>query len=262
MAPITPNTRLIQLPPRDWDRCLDLFADLNVMRCVLESAFRSRCDEMWVDELTHPTLALLDGCYYLLGGRPSAILMDAIKSIILPGCLFVAANKAWRDVFDSSWSADAVRMERWYFPDQQPKIPLRRTLPRGIEITRLREEEISRFEASIDIHFRANFAGLSEFIERGFLYVLKRKDRMIAAAGTFAMSEDSYEMAVYTLPEARRRGYARAVSTAALEHGRSIGLTAAWDASTPTSRKLAHQLGFEDEYAYTAWRRRSQAGDT
>ncbi|MEV7569966.1 GNAT family N-acetyltransferase [Streptomyces tanashiensis] len=77
-------------------------------------------------------------------------------------------------------------------------------------------------------------------------FVIHEHGRVVAAAGYRAWPRRTAHLSVLTAPEARGRGLARTVASAAVADALAAGLLPQWRARPPASRRVAAALGFED----------------
>ncbi|MFJ7960729.1 GNAT family N-acetyltransferase [Streptomyces sp. NPDC096319] len=87
-------------------------------------------------------------------------------------------------------------------------------------------------------------ASLDEITSPAF--VVRAHDRVVAAAGYRDWPRRTAHVSVLTAPEARGRGLARSVASAAVAHALAAGLLPQWRARPPASRRVAAALGFEE----------------
>lgn len=87
-------------------------------------------------------------------------------------------------------------------------------------------------------------SGMSEITSEAF--VVYQGDRIIAAAGWRRWPDEVAHLGVLTAPQARGRGWGRAVASAATAHALAANLLPQWRAQPEPSRRIARALGFRE----------------
>ena len=105
--------------------------------------------------------------------------------------------------------------------------------------TRLAEEQ-SQFAQSHGV----NYTSPSDFVDRGFGWLLLRDKEILSIASTFAVSSKGIEIQINTRDAHRRSGYGKITGAALTLDALERGLDPCWDASNEGSASLARSLGY------------------
>ncbi len=87
-------------------------------------------------------------------------------------------------------------------------------------------------------------SGIAEITSEAF--VVYQGGRIIAASGWRHWPDEVAQLGVLTAPQARGRGWGRAVASAATAHALDASLLPQWRAQPEPSRRIAHALGFRE----------------
>jgi GNAT superfamily N-acetyltransferase len=194
--------------------------------------------------------------FHFLEGPFDETFADALLARIKRPAMITASDETWRQHFAKAPGVTIERMPRWLYV--WPKgATVRASLlvpPQGFTLHPIGREEFANIQSYewCDEVFDS-YAGVDDFLTRGFGTCAKHDGKIVALCMTFATSRHGVEIEVDTDPTFQGRGLGKAVSAQAIAECLRRGLPPLWDASNEPSARLAEALGFEMMREYEAF---------
>ncbi len=215
-----------------------------------------------VDCLDDPTAAILFRTYnFYIAGSPDALnlrqfITDAPAEV---GTFqhfhgFAPIDPAWESVLLDGLSSPLMLLKRCnYRWPGAPVIDWRSLLPGGVSIIPIDAALAQRLDRDWNEGIGFLWSGYDRFERDGFGFCLKVEDELASMVATEGVGEGSVNIGVRTADKFQRRGYARLVCSAFIEHTLAEGLLPAWDCEDRNTRSkaLAERLGFVQERPFT-----------
>jgi len=222
----------------------------------------------WTDDVKDPRLALAftpEG-YYLIGEAPLGERADLVRSHMLGAIIPEARQRGWGawgvNYPDARWHellgdifADFLPLwdHQRYFVFRNLKLDWRDGLPEGFSMERATAELLGRSGLKNVEHGRDwaedSFGSLAEFERTGFGFCLVHDDEIASWCISDCVVAHRAEIGIQTDGAYRRRGLAKRVLAAAVEHCQSNGITnIGWHCGSDNlaSAATATAVGFEE----------------
>ncbi len=222
----------------------------------------------WTDDARHPqvALALTPEGYYLVGSPPVEERADAVRGIVLKTMIPEARERGWGSwgvsYPDESWEEllgdiFAGLLPLWdyqrYFVVRELRLDWREGLPDDLSMERATSELLGRSDLKNVDHPRTsaedNFGSLAEFDRNGFGFCLAHGEEIVSWCMADCVVGHRAEVGVQTNESYRRRGLAKRVVAAAVEHCLASGITQiGWHCGSANlaSAATAAAVGFEE----------------
>jgi RimJ/RimL family protein N-acetyltransferase len=230
----------------------------------------------WTDDTADPriALALTPEGYSLIGELPTGERADALKGFILNTMIPEARERRWGswgvNYPDEGWEellgdifADLLPLwdyER-YFVLRELRLDWREGLPAGFSMERATGELLARSDLKNVDRCRdwavGNFGSAEEFDRNGFGFCLVHGEEIASWCVADCVVGHRAEVGIHTDESYRRRGLARCVVAAAVEHCLANGITQiGWHCGSANLASAATAVGFKEvlQHPYvTAW---------
>lgn len=232
---------------------------------MIWSALQGRMGDLWLDEETSPTCALIvsgDIAFFAgdSGGAGADQLLHAMTEAYAGRELIMTAREeGWFERLRRIVGPEAEEYERYalrkeaegFNPEQLNAFA--QALPVGYRLVPIDGawyHEVIKEKWSRD--FCALFPSEEVFLREGLGYLALWDGKPVSGASSYIAYDGGIELQVETLPEHRRKGLARACSARLMLRCLEIGLYPSWDAANQASLALAQSLGYRLECAYPA----------
>jgi RimJ/RimL family protein N-acetyltransferase len=215
-----------------------------------------------VDRVDSPTAAILFRTYgFYIAGSPDALgLRQFIKEAPAEvGTFqhfhgFVPIDPAWESVLLDDFSNQLMLLKRCnYRWPGAPLIDWRSLLPDGVSIIPIDAALAQRLDQDWNEVIGLLWSGYDRFERDGYGFCLKVENELASLVATDGVGEGLVNIGVRTAEKFQRRGYARLVCSAFIEHTLTRGLLPVWDCEDRNARSkaLAEHLGFVQERPFT-----------
>jgi GNAT superfamily N-acetyltransferase len=235
------------------------------LRAVVEGKCPGR---FWTDDMKDPrvALALTPEGYYLIGAPPAGERAHALRAFVLDTMISEARARGWGSwgvsYPDSSWEEllgeiFSGLLPLWdyqrYLVLRELKLGLPEGLPDGFSMERATGDFLARSGLKNVEHCRSwaegNFGSLAEFDRNGFGFCLVHGDEIASWCMADCVVGHRAEIGVQTDESYRRRGFAKRVVAAAVQHCLASGITEiGWHCGSANlgSAATATAAGFEE----------------
>ncbi len=235
----------------------------------LSAVVEGKCPgRFWADDMKDPrvALALTPEGYYLIGARPVGERADAVKGIILNTMMPEARERGWGswgvNYPDQGWEellgdifADLLPLWDYqrYFVLRELRLDWREGLPDGFSMERATCELLGRSDLRNVDHCRSwaegSFGSVEQFDRNGFGFCLVHGEEIASWCMADCVVGKRAEIGVQTDESHRRRGFAKRVVSAAVQHCLAGGITGiGWHCGSANlgSAATATAVGFEE----------------
>lgn len=222
-----------------------LFDGYSTLPAVVEAVLEGRQGTAAIDG---GAARLTLGCYELFAGDPrSAGARRLVATAPRPRELVYGNDAGWRTLIAEVHAGRVTDRPMTEFDagGLDPDVLARAAAPPdGFVVERLDVAIATQLDEELEPHALQVFASATDFAARGVGFGALREGRLVAASTSYTLSSRRVEIAVATRVAFRGRGLAATVAAALLAHCLRHGLTPAWSASNPVSKRLAQRLGF------------------
>ena len=215
-----------------------------------------------VDRLDSPSAAILFRPYdFYIAGSPDALdlrqfIQDAPAEV---GTFqhfhgFVPIDPTWESVLLDDFSNQLMLLKRCnYRWHGAPLIDWRSLLPGGVSIVPIDAALAQRLDRDWNEGIGFLWGGNDRFERDGFGFCLKVDNELASMVVTDGVGEGSVNIGVHTAERFQRRGFAKLVCSAFIEHTLAEGLLPVWDCEDRNTRSkaLAERLGFVPARPFT-----------
>lgn len=195
------------------------------------------------------------GCFAFVAGKPDReLVLGKPEGFVI----MVPQDEAWASLIEDC-RPDARRFIRYAIRKDTrfDAAALQRIvdgLPAGYE---LRPIDAGLYDLCLQdpvtADFVAPFGSRDRYLELGRGVVILKDGRIVSGASSYTRYREGIEIEVDTVPEERRKGFARIVCAALILRCLEEGLYPSWDAHNMDSVRLAEKLGYEFDHEYTAY---------
>ncbi|GEM_PF-8794 len=241
-----------------------MFDGWSILTCI-DSGLEGVFGRAFVDDTEEPRAAVLAvGDILAAAGDTEAhgaeLIEAAVRSRSPRNVCIIGRNDEWSKLIENGFP-DAVRATRYAFEHIQPDITddkLREysgELPDGVEIFyELSHEQFNALKKNADFNeFVINYDGYEDYLKRSVGAFAAKDGEIIGGAAAYTVYSDGCEVALEVREDMRRKGIARAVSSAMILKCRERGLIPCWDAANTVSAHIAESLGYRPSGEYTAY---------
>jgi len=267
------------LEPSQYSAAARLFHPLTFHLSLTALFERGEPGAVWADDPHQPQAALARcGSRFYLGGQAdtpafAAGLGQLFDEVIYPQGLaggevdfsLFYEGPAWEAAIRTALSAKhPIPGLRHYYRHSGPPAPAwREHIPQGFWVERitpslLEQKDLGNFEDMYE-EITSEIATVEEFLQGRFGFILRDQNDIAAWCMSEYNSSSACEVGIATAPEYQRRGFARIVASALIEHAWESGIReVGWDcwADNTPSIRTALSLGFEkvcDVPVFFAW---------
>lgn len=256
------SLRVYELPPRLFERAEGLFRHAWFDRAFIGASFRGdHAARVFANHPARPTAAMITNAFeYYVAGSPTSLAL----------LTFITDAPAEADIFDNVYGYAPISTE-WSLAllgsheDRltvvsrrafELRFDARTELPRGLKSSSDPSASVMTVDASLALrlHEELNedvghfWGGKEAFQNHSFGYCVLVRGAPVSLAHAIAIGSGEANLAVFTSPEYRGKGFAAAVTVACIEECLRRDLTPTWDCDSdnPASARLARKLGFRE----------------
>ena len=198
------------------------------------------------DPIQPRAVRLSVGCYEIFGGDPDRALGLA-RDFSAPCELIYGNDPGWRGFLLSVYGSRLADrpMEIFQLSLDVPRLQAAvNALAPPYRMQALTADWLDQLDAELQPHGLQTYAGKNAFLAHGFGFGAVLDGILACAATTYTCSATRAEIAIATRPAHQRKGLAFAVAARILLQCVERGITPAWSAANPVSKRLALRLGF------------------
>ena len=195
------------------------------------------------------------GCFAFVAGKPDRELVLGKPDGFV---IMVPQDDAWAALIEECWP-DARRFTRYAIRKDTrfDAESLQKTvdgLPAGYELKPIDADLYDLcLQDPVTADFVAPFGSKERYLKLGRGVVILKNGRIVSGASSYTRYREGVEIEVDTVPEERRKGFARIACAALILRCLEEGLYPSWDAHNMDSVRLAEKLGYEFDHEYIAY---------
>lgn len=238
----------------DTSKVKELFADWQ--ETLIYSCLQNVMGKIYVTDTEKPESAFaVAGCFEFFAGRPDRELVAKKPDGFV---IMVPQNEAWSTLIEECYPS-AKKVERFaikkdtIFDTEMLRTEISK-LPQEYE---LKQIDADLYDQCLENPVTADFVSVFESKERylniGRGMVILKEGRIVSGASSYTRYNEGIEIEVDTLPSERRKHLATIACSALILKCLEEGLYPSWDAQNMHSVRLAENLGYEFDHAYTAY---------
>ncbi len=254
---------VVEYPAEKSVDLIGLFQDHKYLTAIINSLLLRGICKIFVDDLQHPTIALIShpAVNVLTGDSANTASKDLLSYIPRHRSILVP-NEEWASLLKNHYGIKLIPSTRTKFSSKELRIEhiraLKKDLPEGFFLEPLTKENVKQIyenmnETKMVIDF---FGSTDDFLEKGFAYCIKHNDKVVSVA---AMGNPpvngAFEIQIETInsPEYRRKGLATIACANLIEYALENGLEPRWDAADDRSAHFAQKMGYCDPEQYEVY---------
>ena len=261
---------LYELGAWTYERTRPIFQMMSYNLVPLAAIEGTAAGRIWVDDATHPRMALLwDEAHELFfaGDLPAPELAQALRRLLVGEVYSVVGERwpfvvhywplTWETSLDlilagRSWAQASRRLYRFVgaTSHRPPEIPA------GLEMQRVEASFLARKDlggrAPLDEWLSECWRSAEEFLRHGVAYCLLHGPAIVSWCGVEYVNGRRCGLGVETEEQQRNKGYATLVAAACVRECLARGLLVHWDCwvSNLASARVAEKLGFGEAVEY------------
>ncbi len=238
-----------------------LLKDLAAIHVAVVAALEGVTDaELWVDDRTAPTIALLSaGDGYFLAGTPDRRRFSALKRRI-PAWAYLFAEEPWTDLLGEVWANPFARPHprvRMGLASGSSPLPATPPLPDGFSLRRISRSLLDTVPGAADaLDGIGQWRSKKRFLDEGVGFCVLHDGKVVSHCLSDSVAASRCELGVGTEPDYRRLGLGRAAAAAAVAECLRRGIAdIEWHshASNRGSLAVARQIGLVELDRHVAY---------
>ncbi len=221
--------------------------------------------EAYVDNLEDPTVAvIMVSIFAIIAGDPQSNFAENLLQSIPDKRLIIAPSDAWNKKIEEVLTTSVTKHRQYRCSSKANSFDIptlesyKDTLQEGYTLKQIDMSIISDTDHDgLPQDFTENFGSVNEFVERGVGFWILHNGAVVSGATSFYIYDGGIEIDIETDEDHRGKGLATVVAAELIFYCLEHNLTPHWEATNPTSLKLALKLGysFESECdSYWIWR--------